>query len=86
MVYFGVDTRAAIWMRMAGLPRASALAAAYLWESTEQGTPKSYGQLRSWINDRSLNDWSSALRATSSTGAAEDHRLIWDALTGRSPS
>ncbi len=83
MVYFGVDTREAIWMRMVGLPRSSARAAGYLWESSQQGAPQSYGQLRSWIDSRSLTEWSSALRITRSPGAAEDHQLIWNALTGR---
>jgi hypothetical protein len=84
MVYFGVDTREAIWMRMVGLPRSSARAAGYLWQSSQQGTPQSYGQLRAWIDSRNLTDWSTALRATGSQGEAEDHRLIWGALSGRS--
>ncbi|MBT1610658.1 DEAD/DEAH box helicase [Curtobacterium poinsettiae] len=83
MVYFGVDSREAIWMRMAGLPRSSARAAAHMWDPTVDGTPTSYADLRRWIDERPTAAWAQALAATGSATSAADHQLIWQALTGR---
>lgn len=75
MVYFGVSTPQAVWMRMVGLPRVAAEAAGQLWSRTVAESPHSYGQLRSWLSSLDDNTWRNLTRGQSVSGP--DMRRLW---------
>jgi hypothetical protein len=80
-VYFGVREPEAVWMRMIGVPRFAAPAAAELWRASRRDiTPSSYDELREFVGDLTGPDWSATL-ASSVTG--DDMVGIWsDLLAG----
>ncbi len=48
-IYFGVRTREAVWMRMAGVPRLFADRFGSLWRTAEVGAPSSFADIRAWV-------------------------------------
>jgi helicase len=78
MVFYGVSTREAIWMRMAGLPREAANRAAALWAERGLSAPRSYADLRSFVSSLSAGDWDRY--AGSSNVDGEQMRLLWSEL------
>jgi hypothetical protein len=80
MVFFGVPTPQAVWMRMVGLPRVTARAAGELWARTVAGAPRSYGQLRDWLSSLDEATWDRFTTGQPIDGA--DMRRLWnEALT-----
>lgn len=65
MVFFGVNTPEATWMRMAGLPRDVARGAADIWREQKRSAPESFDDIRNWVDGLSPNQWQRALRDTS---------------------
>ena len=79
MVYFGVGSPEAVWMRMAGLPRVAAPGAGELWQEQVREHPTSYKQLRTWLSGLSTSEWARAVGGHAMTGA-EIQRLWREAL------
>lgn len=75
MVYFGVSTDSAVWMRMAGLPRLAAEGAGALWKRSGHGTPTSYQQLREWLASLDVTQWRSIIGSRPISG--EDMHRLW---------
>lgn len=61
MVYFGVMSAEAVWMRMAGVPRIAAEGAGNLWKHAGRNAPQSYEEIRSWVSSLSDTEWKTAL-------------------------
>lgn len=81
MIFFGVDQKEAIWLRMAGVPRVIANPLANVWKEQISQEPSSYQTLRDWVTNLSDNDWQKALPADISL-SPQDMRLVWKSLSG----
>ena len=75
MVYFGVNTPEAIWLRMAGAPRLAAFGLAEMWRNSRVGSPQSMQQVRQWIRELNESDWRRAVSTESVSGRSL--HLIW---------
>ncbi|MYX45664.1 DEAD/DEAH box helicase [Streptomyces sp. SID89] len=80
MIFYGVPSSDAVTMRMGGVPRAAATALGAQW-SADGGPRQSFSELRGWIAERSVRDWSRALPAGSRL-SGEECRMLWRALAG----
>jgi len=54
MIFYGVNTPEATWMRMAGLPREVARGAADIWREEQREDPKSFDDIRGWVSLETL--------------------------------
>lgn len=50
-IYYGVRTKEAVWMRMAGVPRAFAERFASVWQQAAKEPPASFNELRIWVRE-----------------------------------
>lgn len=75
MVFYGVNSPEATWMRMVGLPRDVARGAAEVWRDQQRGKPESFDDIRGWIRDLTDSDWKDALIGTSLR--PEDAHALW---------
>lgn len=78
MIYYGVRSKEAVWMRMAGLPREGANRAAELWTKAGHAAPGSYAELRSFLGNLSPDDWEK--QRGSSAVSGEQMQLLWKEL------
>ncbi|WP_442544084.1 DEAD/DEAH box helicase [Arthrobacter sp. KN11-1C] len=78
MVFYGVGTKEAIWMRMVGLPRDAANRAALVWRRRNVGTPRSYAQLRAFVGAMTAADWESTRGSSRVSGS--QMRSLWAEL------
>lgn len=78
MIYFGVNRKEAVWLRMAGLTREGATRAAALWRTEERPAPTSYSEIRTWISGITADAWNTTPGAARLTGA--EMITIWDEL------
>lgn len=81
MIYFGVQSTEAVWLRMAGVPRIAAEGAAKLWREREPSRPATYGDLRNWVSGISVADWKRVLPSKSAITPG-NMALIWKELSG----
>ncbi|PLV21023.1 DEAD/DEAH box helicase [Pseudomonas guariconensis] len=81
MIYFGVQSTEAVWLRMAGLPRIVAEGAASLWREQNMKTPNSYNELRGWISNIDEKDWKKIIPSSSKI-TEKSMRIIWKELNG----
>lgn len=75
MIFYGVNTPEATWMRMAGLPREVARGAADIWREEQRESPTSFDDIRSWVKGLEPKQWATALRGTAIR--PEDVRHLW---------
>lgn len=78
MVYYGVGSQPAVWMRMVRLPREAAGVAARAWEATGRQQPSSYAKLRSFVDNMTAQEWTD--HRASRTVSGEQMRLLWREL------
>lgn len=81
MIYFGVRSKEAVWLRMAGVPRTLAESAAQVWRSNGKGQPESFGEVRKWISELSASEWRAAMPSHSSISVSSMQR-VWRELSG----
>jgi hypothetical protein len=81
LVFYGVRTREAAALRMAGVPRIAAEGLGQQWNQEGRGDPGSFEGLRGWLAGRSTDQWSHALPADSPLDGAGCQR-VWSALSG----
>jgi helicase len=81
LVFYGVRTREAAALRMAGVPRIAAEGLGAQWREGEHGAPRSFDGLRSWLKDLSIDQWKDALPADSPLDGAACRR-VWSVLAG----
>lgn len=79
MVYFGVSTPEAVWMRMVGVPRFLADPLGREWREAGNGTPGSHQALRDWVGGLSDERLGEAIPVGALS--AEDFRAIWSELS-----
>lgn len=80
MIFYGVGSREAVWMRMVGLTRETAERAGRLWRARRAGTaPESYRDLREFVGNLTPGDWD-AVRGSSALTGEQVHQL-WRELT-----
>jgi hypothetical protein len=77
MVYFGVGSPEAVWMRMAGLPRAAAPEAGARWLQDHEGPPTSHDQVRQWAANLTQSDWDNIV-ASHAPLTGRDMRQVWN--------
>jgi replicative superfamily II helicase len=83
MVFFGVRSKEAVWLRMAGVPRMVAERTADLWRNSRLPPPQSYGEIRSWINQLKDGDWETILSKNDRPiTTPKNIRIIWKELSG----
>lgn len=75
MVFYGVNSPEATWMRMAGLPRDVASGAANVWREQRRGKPESFDDIRGWIRELPDSEWKVALEGTSLR--PDDVHALW---------
>jgi hypothetical protein len=79
MIFYGVGTKEAVWMRMAGLPRDAATRAAKVWrEAGVTEPPTSYAQLRKFVDGISADRWEASRGSSAISG--EQMLSLWDEL------
>jgi len=81
MVFFGVQKKEAIWLRMVGVPRIAAEGLGALWQQQEHEPPDSYDGIRTWVNQLSDDQWQRAIPQGSAL-TPEDMKAVWHAFTG----
>ncbi|WP_082157549.1 DEAD/DEAH box helicase [Kocuria sp. SM24M-10] len=80
MIFYGVNSKEAVWMRMAGLPRDAASRAAELWKLRRpHEVPVSYGDLRSFVGGINADDWE-ATRG-SSVMSGDQMVSLWSSIS-----
>jgi replicative superfamily II helicase len=78
MVFFGVGTKEEVWVRMAGVPRPIAPAAARIWAAHAGGPPSSHGELRGFVQSIEPDEWAAHLPSGSLRPA--DLPVLWREL------
>jgi hypothetical protein len=79
-VFYGVRSKEAIALRMAGVPRVAAEGLATHWRDADR-EPESFDRIRQWLSDLGSGDWDDALPAGSELTGREC-RQVWEALAG----
>lgn len=81
MVFFGVHSTEAVWLRMAGAPRLIAEGAAGLWRTSRRGRPETFRDVRAWMAGLSDSEWRAALPKDSRM-SVNAMRMVWRELSG----
>ena len=81
MLFFGVKSPQAGWMRAAGAPRLVAEQPGGLWQLAGREEPQNYDGVRTWITKLNDDEWASVIPAKSSL-SAQSLREVWEALRG----
>ena len=76
MIFFGVQRKEAIWLRMVGVPRLVADGLAQIWQQKNAQEPGTYEDIRNWVSQLTNEDWQQAIPGGTSL-TPEDMRLIW---------
>lgn len=80
MVYFGVNSPEAVWLRMVGVPRFAAGGLSDLWRADDLPAPQSHEQIRGWVSALDDRELEVALGPESHL-TADDMRLLWGELS-----
>jgi superfamily II DNA/RNA helicase len=81
LVYYGVSSREAVWLRMIGVPRTFANALGREWSAQGRAEPESYDAIRSWVAGLADDDWSKAVPSASNLDPRKC-RLLMRVLSG----
>jgi hypothetical protein len=81
LVFYGVRTKEAAALRMAGVPRVAAEGLGKQWVRDRRAHAASFSDMRTWLMARSADQWSEALPAGSPLDGPGCRR-IWSALAG----
>jgi helicase len=79
-VFYGVRSKEAITLRMAGVPRVAAEGLASYWRNAHR-EPESFDRIRQWLSDLGPGDWNGALPPGSEL-TGQECRQVWEALAG----
>ena len=80
MVFYGVKNKEAVWMRMVGVPRILADGLGDIWKEQKRSAPKSYKNIRNWVNNLTENDWNYAIPKKSEM-TPKYCKIIWELLS-----
>jgi hypothetical protein len=84
LIFYGVPSREAALLRMAGVPRIAAEGLADRWRDGAQVTT-SFPDLRRWVDGLPLDAWEEAV-AEREAVSGSDARTVWTALAGIDPN
>jgi hypothetical protein len=76
MIFFGVDRKEAIWLRMIGVPRIVANALGEKWAREAGQAPQTYRAIREWVGQLRDDAWQAAIPSNSRLRAS-DMRILW---------
>jgi superfamily II DNA/RNA helicase len=80
MIFFGVQQKEAIWLRMVGVPRLVSEALGKRWREGIGREPVGYDELRTWVSHLTDLDWEQSIpRGMPLTG--RDMKEIWNSVT-----
>ncbi len=82
MIFFGVQHKEAIWLRMAGVPRVVADGLAQVWQQKRRTEPEGYDDVRNWVSQLTDDDWKDAIPGRTKL-TPSDMRLIWQTFAGQ---
>ena len=80
LIFYGVRSREAALMRMAGVPRIAAEGLADRWRDADSDTA-TFPDLRGWVDQLPIQAWDEAV-AGRETVSGGDARAVWAALAG----
>jgi hypothetical protein len=80
LIFYGVRSKEAALLRMAGVPRIAAEGLAGRWRDAELDTT-TFPDLRRWVNQLPLEAWDEAV-ADREVVSGSDARAVWSALAG----
>lgn len=80
LIFYGVRSKEALWLRMAGLPRIFAEPLSQTWIHENKKEPESYDEVRNWIADLSEAKWRSSVSSKSKL-SGKDCKTIWQMLS-----
>jgi superfamily II DNA/RNA helicase len=81
LVFYGVRSREAVWLRMVGVPRVLAESLGERWRHDNVGEPESYEKIRSWIGTLTLEQWRKVIPG--GTPLKPHHcQILWKLLSG----
>jgi hypothetical protein len=80
LIFYGVRSKEAATLRMAGVPRVAAEGLAEAWRA-EGRTAQSFESVRSWLRDLNEGSWNEALAPDSPLSGTECRR-VWGFLAG----
>jgi hypothetical protein len=81
LVFYGVGTREAAALRMAGVPRIAAEGLGRMWSDEGQGGARGFDEVRGWLANRSKDDWQASLPPESPLDG-EGCQRVWAVLAG----
>lgn len=84
LVFYGVRTKEAAALRMAGVPRIAAEGLGQQWVSEGNASAATFGDVRVWLTTRSEVQWSQALPIRSPLSGSSC-KQIWSVLAGLPP-
>ncbi len=80
MVYFGVSSQEAVWLRMAGMPRIAANGAADLWRKQGRKSPENFDEIRGWVNSFTDGEWNSVV-SDNKYIKPDSMKIVWRELS-----
>lgn len=81
LVFYGVSTKSAAALRMAGVPRVAAEGMGVQWRDAEVSVDRGFAGLRNWLSQRPSEDWGRSLPADSPLDG-QACRRVWSELAG----
>jgi helicase len=81
LVFYGVRTKEAAALRMAGVPRIAAEGLGRQWTAEGHASATSFNDVRSWLTNRTQDQWSQALPQGSPLDGGACQR-VWSVLAG----
>lgn len=79
MLFFGVDSKEATWLRSVGAPRFCSKGLGELWKSKKRHNPESYTELRGWLSSLDSNQWSQVMPSDSKLDGKQ-MKTVWEAF------
>jgi replicative superfamily II helicase len=80
LVFYGVRSREAALLRMAGVPRIAAEGLAGRWRAADKQTT-TFPDVRRWVNELPLEAWNESVQDRDAVSGS-DARAVWSALAG----
>jgi helicase len=80
LIFYGVRSREAALLRMAGVPRIAAEGLATRWRDTDQ-VASTFPALRHWVDELPIQAWDESVQEREKVSGS-DARAVWSALAG----
>ncbi len=81
MIFFGVQKKQAVWLRMVGVPRIVADGLADQWTQEKKTEPRSHDEIRNWVSNVDVKGWQRVIPKGSRLRPA-DMKILWNEFCG----